>query len=99
MAASQLSPGVVIQERDFTTVSSVALANIGALAAPFERGPVEQVVDINNERTLISTYGKPNDTNYEFWFTAAQFLFYGGTLKTIRADGTALKMQSATLLQ
>ena len=91
MAASQLSPGVVIQERDFTTVSSVALANIGALAAPFERGPVEQVVDINNERTLISTYGKPNDTNYEFWFTAAQFLSYGGTLKTIRADGTNLK--------
>ena len=91
MAASQLSPGVIIQERDFTTVSSVALANIGALAAPFERGPVEQVVDINNERTLISTFGKPNDTNYEFWFTAAQFLSYGGTLKTIRADGTNLK--------
>lgn len=91
MAASQLSPGVVIQERDFTTVSSVALANVGALAAPFERGPVEQVVDINNERTLISTYGKPNDTNYEFWFTAAQFLSYGGTLKTIRADSTNLK--------
>ena len=91
MAASQLSPGVIIQERDFTTVSSVALANIGALAAPFERGPVEQVVDINNERTLISTFGKPNDTNYEFWFTAAQFLSYGGTLKTIRADGANLK--------
>ena len=91
MAASQLSPGVIIQERDFTTVSSVALANIGALAAPFERGPVEQVVDINNERNLISTFGKPNDTNYEFWFTAAQFLSYGGTLKTIRADGTNLK--------
>ena len=91
MAASQLSPGVVIQERDFTTVSSVALANIGAIAAPFERGPVEQIVDVNTERTLISTFGKPNDTNYEFWFTAAQFLSYGGTLKTIRADGTNLK--------
>ncbi|AIX25957.1 tail sheath monomer protein [Synechococcus phage ACG-2014d] len=91
MAASQLSPGVVIQERDFTTVSSVALANIGAIAAPFERGPVEQIVDVNSERTLISTFGKPNDTNYEFWFSAAQFLSYGGTLKTIRADGTNLK--------
>ncbi len=91
MAASQLSPGVVIRERDFTTVSTVSLANIGAIAAPFERGPVEQIVDVNNERTLISTYGKPNDSNYEYWFTAAQFLSYGGTLKTIRADATNLK--------
>ena len=91
MAASQLSPGVVIRERDFTTVSTVSLANIGAIAAPFERGPVEQIVDVNNERTLISTFGKPNESNYEYWFTAAQFLSYGGTLKTIRADATNLK--------
>ena len=91
MAASQLSPGVVIRERDFTTVSTVSLANIGAIAAPFERGPIEQIVDVNNERTLISTFGKPNESNYEYWFTAAQFLSYGGTLKTIRADATNLK--------
>ena len=39
MASTQLSPGIVIQERDFTTVTSVPQANIGVLAGPFERRP------------------------------------------------------------
>ena len=91
MAVSQLSPGVVVQERDFTTVSTAAVANIGAIAAPFERGPVEEIVEISNERNLVAKFGKPNDDNYEAWFTAAQFLSYGGTLKTIRTDAASLK--------
>ena len=31
------------------------------------------------------------ENNYEYWFTAAQFLSYGGTLKTVRVSNTALK--------
>lgn len=91
MAVSQLSPGVVVQERDFTTVSTAAVANIGAIAGPFERGPVEEIVEISSERNLLSFFGRPNNDNYEYWFTGAQFLSYGGTLKVIRTDATALK--------
>ena len=91
MAANQLSPGVVIQERDLTTITTLSTANIGVLAAPFELGPVEQVVEISSERDLADRFGKPNDNNYEYWFTAAQFLSYGGLLKTIRVDAAALK--------
>ena len=61
------------------------------LAAPFELGPVEEIIDISNERDLVERFGKPNDYNYEFWYTAAQFLSYGGLLKTIRVDSTTLK--------
>ena len=61
------------------------------LAAPFELGPVEEIIDISSERGLVERFGKPNDNNYEYWFTAAQYLAYGGVLKTIRVNSTSLK--------
>ena len=91
MAANQLSPGVVVQERDLTTITTLSTANIGAIAAPFELGPVEEIIEISNERGLVERFGKPNDNNFEYWFTAAQFLSYGGVLKTIRVNSTSLK--------
>ena len=91
MAANQSSPGVVFQERDLTTITTLSTANIGLLAAPFTKGPVEEIVEIANERELAETFGKPNENNYEYWFTAAQFLAYGGTLKTVRVSSSTLK--------
>ena len=91
MAANQSSPGVVVQERDLTTITTAATENIGLIAAPFELGPVEEIVEISSERDLVDRFGKPNDNNYEYWYTAAQFLSYGGTLKTVRIDSTTLK--------
>ena len=91
MAANQLSPGVVVQERDLTTITSLSTANLGVLAAPFELGPVEEVVTVTSERDLVEKFGKPNDNNYEYWYTASQFLSYGGVLKAIRVNSTALK--------
>ena len=91
MAVNQSSPGVVIQERDLTSITSLSSANVGVLAAPFELGPVEEIVNISTERELVEQFGKPNDYNYEYWYTAAQYLNYGGTLKTIRVNSSALK--------
>ena len=91
MAANQLSPGVVVQERDLTTITSLSTANLGVIAAPFELGPVEEVVTVSSERDLVEKFGKPTDANYEYWYTASQFLSYGGILKAIRVNSTALK--------
>ena len=91
MAANQLSPGVVIQERDLTTITTLSTANVGVIAAPFEIGPVEEVISISTERELVERFGKPNNANYEFWYTASQFLSYGGVLKTIRVNSSSLK--------
>jgi len=91
MAANQSSPGIVVQERDLTTITSLATANVGVLAAPFELGPVEEVVQISSEKALAEVFGEPNDFNFEYWFTASQYLAYGGVLKTIRVASTALK--------
>ena len=70
MAANQSSPGVVIQERDLTTITTQSTANVGVIAGPFESGPVEEVVDISTERQFAEVFGKPNDYNYEYWYTA-----------------------------
>jgi len=91
MASTQLSPGVVIQERDLTTVTTPIGFNVGVLAAPFSQGPVSEIVEISSERQLVSTFGQPDDYNYEFWYTASQFLSYGGILKTIRVSDSVLK--------
>lgn len=91
MASTQLSPGVVVLERDLTTVANATLDNVAVIVGSFEKGPVNQIVDITSEKELLSIFGRPNDYNYEYWYTAAQFLLYGGTLKVIRADSSALK--------
>ena len=57
MATNQSSPGVVIQERDLTTVSTIPTANVGVIAAPFELGPVEEIKDIGSEKELVATFG------------------------------------------
>ena len=91
MASNQLSPGVVIQERDLTTTAVVPTANVGFLAGPFEQGPVEEIVDIVSETQLVEKFGEPNDYNYEYWFTAANYLSYGGLLKIVRVTHSDLK--------
>ena len=91
MASTHLSPGVAVLERDLTNVVNATVDNVGAIVGAFEKGPVEDITTITSEKELLATFGKPNDLNFEYWFTAAQFLLYGGTLKVVRADNSALK--------
>ena len=91
MASTQLSPGVVVLEKDLTTVASATIDNVASVVGSFEKGPVNKIVDITSEKELLSVFGRPNDYNYEYWYTAAQFLLYGGTLKVVRGNSTALK--------
>ena len=92
MASTLLSPGVVIQERD-TTLGSIETVevNVGAIAGAFTKGPVNTPTRISSESELISTFGKPNDSNAETWFAASSFLAYGGVLDVVRASGSGLK--------
>ena len=52
--ASQVSPGVVIRERDLSTgVLTGVSALRGAFASSFRSGPVGKIVNIGSERELI----------------------------------------------
>ena len=98
MATPQLSPGVLTREVDLTVGrADNVLDNIGAIAGPFQIGPVEEAIDITTEQELINTFGKPlsTDTQYEYWMSAANYLSYGGILKVVRADDTNLNNSNA----
>ena len=83
--AFQLSPGVNVSEIDLTTVIPSGATSIGAFAGPFAWGPVGEIITISNETKLTDTFGKPSSTNYEHWFSAANFLAYSNNLKVVRA--------------
>jgi hypothetical protein len=100
MATPQLSPGVLTREVDLTVGrADNVLDNIGAIAGPFTRGPVNEAVDITTENELINVFGKPvsTDAQYEYWMTASSFLSYGGVLKVVRVDGTTLNNANAAV--
>ena len=88
--AFQVSPGVLVKEIDLTNVVPAVATSIGAIAAGFPQGPVEQIIPIASEQELLAVFGKPNSTNYETWFTAANFLQYGNALRVVRADTAAV---------
>jgi len=93
MATPQLSPGVLIREVDLTVGrADNVLDNVGAIAAPFQIGPIDYPIDVANEQELIEYFGKPisTDNQYEYWLTASSFLSYGGVLKVVRTDGSNL---------
>jgi len=83
--AFQLSPGVNVSEIDLTTVVPSVATSIGAFAGPFAWGPIGEVVTISDEVRLADRFGKPDNTNYEHWFSAANFLAYTNNLKVVRA--------------
>lgn len=91
MSVPLLSPGVLVREVDLTVGrADNVLDNIGAIAAPFPKGPVDEAVDITTEQELINVFGKPLnlDAQYEYWMTASSFLSYGGVMKVVRTDSS-----------
>jgi len=90
--AGQVSPGIVLRERDLTASTIVgSQANTAAFVGSFAKGPVGVITNITTERELLETFGAPNNNNYEDWFVASTFLSYGGQLNVVRVDDTALK--------
>ena len=89
--AFQLSPGINVSEIDLTTIVPSGATSIGAFAGPFAWGPVDEIITISDESKLADRFGKPDSTNYEYWFSAANFLAYSNNLKVVRAFGATTK--------
>jgi hypothetical protein len=84
--AIQLSPSVVVQERDLTNVIPAVSASAGATVIDAVWGPVLKVTTVDSENALAAQFGKPNAGNAASWFTAANFLSYADNLKVVRTD-------------
>jgi len=98
MSLNLVSPGVNVREVDLT-IGGITASNeqVGAIAGPFSKGPVNVPYLIQNENELLKTFGKPisSDSQYEYWMSASSYLSYGGILRVIRTDGTTLNNSNA----
>ena len=86
----QLSPGVAVVEKDFTSIVPAVSSSIGAFAGAFPWGPTLEPVTVSSENDLVRRFGKPNDSNFQSFFTAANFLSYTNNLLLVRADTGSL---------
>jgi len=97
----QLSPGVAVVEKDFTSIVPAVATSTGGFAGAFQWGPVLEPVTINSENVLVQRFGKPTDDNATSFFTAANFLSYSNNLLVVRADTAnhrnAVATQSGTV--
>jgi phage tail sheath protein FI len=94
--AFQVSPGVLVQEKDLSRIIPAVSTSIGAIAGQFAKGPVDEIVAISSEQELVETFGKPDSSNFEHFFSAANFLQYSNALRVVRATNTSLTNASAS---
>ena len=94
MALNLASPGIVVKEVDLTVGRVNPTSNkVGAIVAPFAKGPTDVPTLVENENGLLQIFGEPyaTDKHYEHWLTASAYLAYGGSLQVIRSDDADLK--------
>jgi len=103
--AFQVSPGVLVTEKDLTNIVPAVSTSSGGIVLTAAKGPIDEVTTISSELELVDNFGKPNASNFEEWFCAANFLGYGNNLKVVRpitgvvnacASGTAVIIKSTT---
>ena len=88
--AFQVSPGVLVQERDLTRIIPAVSTSVGAFAGEFRKGPLDEIVTVSSEQELVETFGKPDSNNFEDFFSAANFLQYSNALRVVRAQNSSL---------
>ena len=88
--AFQVSPGVLVQEKDLTRIIPAVSTSIGAVAIQATQGPLDELTSISSEQELVTTFGKPNSTTFEGFFTAANFLAYSNSLRVVRVQNSSV---------
>jgi len=103
--AFQVSPGVLVTEKDLTNIVPAVSTSSGGIVLTAAKGPIDEITTISSENELVDNFGKPNASNFEEWFSAANFLGYGNNLKVVRpitgivnacVSGTAVIIKNTT---
>lgn len=94
----QLSPGVAVVEKDFTSIVPAVATSPGAFAGVFQWGPVLEPTIVASENILVERFGKPTDDAevFQSFFSAANFLSYTNNLLVTRVETTDMKNASCT---
>ena len=67
MALNLVSPGVRVKEIDLT-IGRIDDINdqVGAIAGPFEKGPVNVPILVETEAELLDTFGSPKSADAQY---------------------------------
>jgi len=96
IGAPSESPAIIVKEVDLTGGVPNVQSTTGAFAGSFRWGPMEEATLVDNEATLASTFGAPNDAHAVDFHTAASFLRYSSAIQVSRvADSGALNAVSS----
>jgi len=67
-----VSPGVFSSELDQTLSTGATVSTTdGALVGLFKWGPIEDLLLVDSESTLVKSFGPPDNTTAGYWFTAS----------------------------
>jgi len=83
MAFSE-SPSIVVREIDLSGVVPSVSSSTGAFVGNFEWGPVMVPTKINNEVSLVETFGAPTAGTTRNFHEASYFLKYTSDLRVVR---------------
>ena len=84
------SPSITVKEIDLTGVVPSVTTSTGAYVGDFSWGPVEQPTLIDNESTLVSTFGSPSTSNAVDFLSTANFLKYSTSLYVSRVTNAGV---------
>lgn len=93
------SPAVVVKEIDLTGGVPNVQSTTGAIVGNFRWGPVEQRVKVDNEATLVDTFGSPDSASTVDFHSAQYFLRYSGSMQVVREATTSAKNARSTIGQ
>ena len=97
----QLSPGVAVTEKDFSSIVPAVSSSAGGFAGVFQWGPALDPTTVTSENELVRIFGKPTETNAPDFFTAANFLSYTNNLIVTRvataAERNAVAVQTGMI--
>ena len=85
------SPGITIKEVDLTGVVPSVTTSTGAFVGDFTWGPSGSPILIDNEATLVSSFGSPTTSNNVDFLSASAFLKYSNSLYVVREATSAAK--------
>ena len=62
---------------------------------------MDEVTSISSEKELVDTFGKPDSTNFEFFYSVQSFLQYSSSLRVVRAtnSGSVNAVSSGTAIR
>ena len=71
--AFQVSPNVLVTEKDLTNVIPAVSTTAGGIVMTAEKGLIDEITTISSENELVETFGKPNSSNFEEFFVLQTF--------------------------